>query len=54
MENQIKKNQNGFISKVSPSNGSIIELNWITALNAPKGIAISNDNSPSMLQISQT
>ena len=40
-----QKDQNGFISKVSPSNGSIIELNWITGLNAPKGIAISNDNS---------
>jgi len=40
-----KKDQNGFISKVSPSNGSIIELNWITGLNAPKGIAFSNDNS---------
>jgi len=40
-----QKDQNGFISKVSPSNGTIIELNWITALNAPKGIAISNDNS---------
>ena len=39
------KDQNGFISKVSPSNGSIIELNWVTGLNAPKGIAISNDNS---------
>lgn len=40
-----QKDQNGFISKVSPSNGSIVELNWITTLNAPKGIAISNDNS---------
>ena len=40
-----QKDQNGFISKVSPSNGSIIELNWIKGLNAPKGIAISNDNS---------
>jgi sugar lactone lactonase YvrE len=40
-----QKDQNGFISKVSPSNGSIIELNWITGLNAPKGIAISNNNS---------
>jgi DNA-binding beta-propeller fold protein YncE len=39
------KDQNGFISKVSPSNGSIIELNWVTGLNAPKGIAISNNNS---------
>ena len=37
--------QNGFISKVSPSNGSIIELNWVTGLNAPKGMAISNNNS---------
>jgi DNA-binding beta-propeller fold protein YncE len=40
-----QKDQNGFISKVSPSNGSIIELNWITRLNAPKGLAISNDNN---------
>ncbi len=39
-----EKDQKGFISKVSHSNGSIIELNWITGLNAPKGIAISNDN----------
>src|ERR687884_242129 len=40
-----QKDQNGFISKVSPSNGSIIELNWVTGLNAPKGIAISNDGT---------
>src|SRR5215212_8793772 len=40
-----QKDQNGFISKVSPSNGSIINLNWVTGLNAPKGIAISNDGS---------
>jgi len=40
-----QKDQKGFISKVSPSNGTIIELNWITGLNAPKGIAISNNNS---------
>jgi DNA-binding beta-propeller fold protein YncE len=40
-----QKDQNGFISRVSPSNGSIIELNWITGLNAPKGMAISNDYS---------
>jgi DNA-binding beta-propeller fold protein YncE len=40
-----QKDQNGFISKVSPSNGSIIELNWVTGLNAPKGIAFSNNNS---------
>jgi len=40
-----EKDQNGFISKVSPSNGSVIELNWVTGLNAPKGLAISNNNS---------
>jgi sugar lactone lactonase YvrE len=39
-----QKDQNGFISKISSSNGSIIELNWVTGLNAPKGIAISNNN----------
>jgi len=39
-----QKDQNGFISKVSSSNGSIIELNWVTGLNAPKGIAISNNS----------
>src|SRR6185312_17381133 len=40
-----QKDQNGFISKVSPANGSIIELNWVTGLNAPKGIATSNNKS---------
>src|ERR687883_2057839 len=40
-----QKDQNGFVSKVSPSNGSVIELNWVTGLNAPKGIAFSNNNS---------
>ena len=40
-----QKDQNGFISEVSPSNGSIINLNWVTGLDAPKGIAISNDGS---------
>jgi DNA-binding beta-propeller fold protein YncE len=40
-----QKDQNGFISKILPSNGSIVELNWVTGLNAPKGIAISNDGS---------
>jgi DNA-binding beta-propeller fold protein YncE len=39
-----QKDQKGFISKVSPSNGSIIELNWITGLNAPKGMVIYNNN----------
>ena len=40
-----EKDQNGFISKVSLSNGNISELNWVTGLNAPKGVAISNNNS---------
>ncbi len=40
-----QKDQNGFISEVSPSNGSIINLNWVTGLDAPKGIVISNDGS---------
>ena len=39
-----QKDQNGFISKVSSSNGSIIELNWVAGLNAPKGVAIFNNN----------
>jgi DNA-binding beta-propeller fold protein YncE len=40
-----QKDQNGFISKISPTNGSIIDLSWVTGLDAPKGIAISNDGS---------
>jgi DNA-binding beta-propeller fold protein YncE len=40
-----QKDQNGFISKVSPSNGSITDLNWVTGLDAPKGMSISNDGS---------
>ena len=40
-----QKDKNGFICEVSPSNGSIIDLNWVTGLDAPKGIAISNDGS---------
>jgi DNA-binding beta-propeller fold protein YncE len=39
-----EKDQKGFISKVSPSNGSIVELNWIVGLNAPKGMAIYNNS----------
>jgi DNA-binding beta-propeller fold protein YncE len=39
-----QKDQKGFISKISPSNGSIIELNWITGLNAPKGMVIYNNS----------
>jgi DNA-binding beta-propeller fold protein YncE len=37
-----EKDQKGFISKVSLSNGTITELNWITGLNAPKGMVIYN------------
>ena len=43
--NPTQKDQNGFISKVSPTNGSIIELNWVSGLNAPKGMAISNNGN---------
>lgn len=43
--NPTQKDQNGFISKVSPTNGSIIELRWVSGLNAPKGIAISNNGN---------
>jgi hypothetical protein len=38
------KDNQGFISKVSSLNGSIIELNWVTGLNAPKGMTITNNN----------
>jgi DNA-binding beta-propeller fold protein YncE len=40
-----EKDGRGFISKVSPINGTIVELNWATGLNAPKGMAVSSDNS---------
>jgi hypothetical protein len=39
------KDNQGFISKVSPLNGSIIMLNWVTGLNAPKGMTIINNNN---------
>jgi DNA-binding beta-propeller fold protein YncE len=39
-----EKDHKGFISKVSLSNGTITELNWITGLNAPKGMVIYNDS----------
>lgn len=47
-----QKDQNGFISKVSPLNGSIVELNWITGLNAPKGMAVYDNGSSSKLFVS--
>jgi sugar lactone lactonase YvrE len=39
------KDNQGFISKVSPLNGSIVQLNWVTGLNAPKGMTITNSNT---------
>ncbi len=39
-----QKDQKGFLSKVSLSNGSITELNWLTGLDAPKGMAIYNNS----------
>jgi hypothetical protein len=47
-----QKDQNGFISKVSPLNGSIVELNWITGFNAPKGMAVYDNGSSSKLYVS--
>jgi sugar lactone lactonase YvrE len=41
--NPEKIDHNGFISKVSSTNGTIIELNWVSNLNAPKGIDIDNN-----------
>lgn len=38
-----EKDGNGFISKVSPD-GEVLELKWVTGLNAPKGLAIHNDH----------
>jgi sugar lactone lactonase YvrE len=40
-----EKDRQGFISKVSPMNGTIVELNWVAGLNAPKGMAVSSDSS---------
>jgi len=41
-DDPFKKDGNGFISKVDLS-GNILELKWVTGLNAPKGFAISKD-----------
>jgi sugar lactone lactonase YvrE len=40
-----EKDGQGFVSKVSPTNGTIVELNWVSGLNAPKGMAVSDDSS---------
>ena len=42
-ENPWEKDNNGFISRLSTS-GEIIELEWISGLNGPKGMAILGDN----------
>jgi hypothetical protein len=47
-----QKDQNGFISTVSPSNGSIVELEWIRGLNAPKGMGVSVNDNNSRLYVS--
>jgi sugar lactone lactonase YvrE len=40
-----EKDGQGFVSKVSPADGSILELSWVVGLNAPKGMGVSGDNS---------
>jgi sugar lactone lactonase YvrE len=40
--NHSEKDGNGFISKISPD-GSVIQLQWVAGLNAPKGMAILDD-----------
>jgi hypothetical protein len=37
--NPLEKNNNGFISKLTPD-GNIIKLQWVKGLNAPKGMGI--------------
>ncbi len=34
------KDGDGFIAKVSPKDGSVIELEWVTGLHAPKGMGL--------------
>ena len=36
-----EKDGQGFVSKVSPADGSILELSWVVGLNAPKGMGVS-------------
>lgn len=40
--NHSEKDGNGFISKMN-ADGSIVQLQWVAGLNAPKGMAILND-----------
>lgn len=37
------QDNDGFIAKVNPADGSIIQLDWVTGIDAPKGMGISND-----------
>ncbi|HXA02363.1 MAG TPA: hypothetical protein VNW99_10270 [Cytophagaceae bacterium] len=37
----LKKDKNGFISKISPD-GKVIQLKWVSGLNAPKGSTTMN------------
>ena len=41
--NPWEKDGNGFISRMDPG-GKLIDLEWITGLNAPKGMGILNDH----------
>ncbi len=34
------RDEDGFIAKVSPADGSIIELQWVTSMDAPKGLGL--------------
>lgn len=34
------QDEDGYIAKVSPEDGSIVELQWITGLDAPKGMGL--------------
>lgn len=40
--NPLEKDNNGFISTLTPE-GNIVELKWVTGLNAPKGMAVYYD-----------
>lgn len=35
-----EKDEDGFIAKVSPEDGAIIERKWVTGLSAPKGLGL--------------
>ncbi|MEQ8470448.1 MAG: gluconolaconase [Marinoscillum sp.] len=34
------QDEDGFIAKISPEDGSIVELNWVTGIDAPKGMGM--------------